>query len=646
MSYLSHAVEQRTRDQFRAEISKLGIAFLLFLSTLVLYILTLAPGPLGGDAGEFQTAASVWGLTHPTGYPLYMLLIKVWALLPIGTVAYRVNLLAAVLAACAIGLFYTALQTLIQHRLASALAALALAFSPLFWSQAIIAEKYALNMLLISGVLAGAVYWAQKPDLGRLNLLALAYGLSLTHHRTMILFVPGLVVFVLGVDPSVRKSRRNLQALLYLVLPLSLYVYLPLVRAWGQPLSNWWPSTPGEWLTYLFALGHMCEPASANLPLADRLAVYGQALETQFAVWGLLLAGAGVVYLLRHRRPMAHLTLVSFGLLGFASMAYYLDPRNQNHFLSSFLIVAFWIGSGASAVLRWTGRMLRSRQKAKSLVVASVGLGLCLLPASLLLRSYPELYRQNHQEQPLDIWRQDLNQAQDASRFALAALGQAAPEGVVVCDWEQASLFHYFQQVEACRADVEVIYPIGRLEEVASVDKPLYLARAHPGLADQWHPSTDGPLIALQPNPAFDLPPDASPLDLQLGDSFKLIGFSYGESELHAATVVPLTLYWRAIQKPKCDYSVSLRLFDKAGQEIFKADSQNPVLGTYPTSLWTEGEVIADYYEILLPPDLSPGSYEWGVLMYRTLPEGGWENLKVSGSDAEVALGGEVNVGP
>jgi hypothetical protein len=109
--------------------------------------------------------------------------------------------------------------------------------------------------------------------------------------------------------------------------------------------------------------------------------------------------------------------------------------------------------------------------------------------------------------------------------------------------------------------------------------------------------------------------------------------------------VVPLTLYWRALSVLAHDYSVSLRLFDAAGQEIFKQDSQHPVLGTYPTSQWSAGEVVGDYYEIQLPSDLAPGAYQWGVILYRTLPEGGWENLKVAGGEEEVAVGGTIEVG-
>ncbi len=78
----------------------------------------------------------------------------------------------------------------------------------------------------------------------------------------------------------------------------------------------------------------------------------------------------------------------------------------------------------------------------------------------------------------------------------------------------------------------------------------------------------------------MELPGELSPLGSQLGEAFQLAGFAYGEGDYYPATVVPLTLYWRAIEAPAHDDSVSLRLFDEAGEEVFRGDSQHPVLGT------------------------------------------------------------------
>ena len=75
------------------------IAAGLFLGSLVLYIRTLAPSLLFGDSAEFQTIAHTLGIGHPTGYPVYVLLARLFTLLPIGEVAYRVNLFSAFCAA-------------------------------------------------------------------------------------------------------------------------------------------------------------------------------------------------------------------------------------------------------------------------------------------------------------------------------------------------------------------------------------------------------------------------------------------------------------------------------------------------------------------------------------------------------------------
>ncbi|MBC7260533.1 MAG: DUF2723 domain-containing protein, partial [Chloroflexi bacterium] len=61
-----------------------------------LYLRTLAPSVLISDPGEYQFVLYELGIPHPTGYPLYVLLGYLWSRLPIGSVAYRINLLSAV----------------------------------------------------------------------------------------------------------------------------------------------------------------------------------------------------------------------------------------------------------------------------------------------------------------------------------------------------------------------------------------------------------------------------------------------------------------------------------------------------------------------------------------------------------------------
>jgi hypothetical protein len=67
----------------------------LFLLTFLVYLKTLAPGVFGFDSAELATGVFTQGIVHPPGYPLYLLIGKLFTFLPIRDVAYRLNLMSA-----------------------------------------------------------------------------------------------------------------------------------------------------------------------------------------------------------------------------------------------------------------------------------------------------------------------------------------------------------------------------------------------------------------------------------------------------------------------------------------------------------------------------------------------------------------------
>jgi hypothetical protein len=160
-------------------------------AAFAVYLATLSSGVLGGDAGELQFVPPILGLPHPTGYPLQVLVHKLWSYVPIGSVAYRLNLLDAGFAALTVGLVVAVGQALSGRWGPAVAGALALAFGELWWSQAVRGDKYALNGLFLAIVLLLFVRWRAEPRPGRLVALALVYGLSLAHHRSMLLAGPG-----------------------------------------------------------------------------------------------------------------------------------------------------------------------------------------------------------------------------------------------------------------------------------------------------------------------------------------------------------------------------------------------------------------------------------------------------------------------
>ena len=83
------------------------VPFLLFLGVLAVYAATAAPATLFGDPSEYQFIPAISGIAHPPGYAFYTLLAKLWQMLvPLSTVAFRTNRLAAAAGAWGVTVVY------------------------------------------------------------------------------------------------------------------------------------------------------------------------------------------------------------------------------------------------------------------------------------------------------------------------------------------------------------------------------------------------------------------------------------------------------------------------------------------------------------------------------------------------------------
>ncbi|XP_052639504.1 transmembrane protein 260 isoform X3 [Harpia harpyja] len=132
-----------------------GTAGALGAAVAALYTATLPPTLPGGDAGELITAAYELGVAHPPGYPLFTLLAKLaTGLLPVGSPAYRVNLLCGLLGAAAASLLFYTVFRLSGSYAGGILAAGVFSFSRLTWQWSIAAEVFSLNNLFVGLLMA------------------------------------------------------------------------------------------------------------------------------------------------------------------------------------------------------------------------------------------------------------------------------------------------------------------------------------------------------------------------------------------------------------------------------------------------------------------------------------------------------------
>ena len=124
-------------------------AILLFIFTAVIYFQTFSPSIYGADSGDLVSAAVVGGIAHPPGYPLYLIISRLFLLLPGLTPAAKINLFSLVTSATVAAAVYLLLFRLTKDRLAAVISSLTLALTVPFWLYSTIAEVYLLNSLFV-----------------------------------------------------------------------------------------------------------------------------------------------------------------------------------------------------------------------------------------------------------------------------------------------------------------------------------------------------------------------------------------------------------------------------------------------------------------------------------------------------------------
>jgi len=635
-----------------------AIASLAGLLAGLIYWLGAAPGVLFGDGGELQFAAWTAGLPHPTGYPLYMLLGWAWSHLLAGlnltSPARAMNLLSVGFAVFAVMLTYLLARTVIElaapaspaivQRLAALLATLTFAFTPTFWSQALITEVYTLHAAFVALLLGLSVRWYKEVKQERaggepgpftfrsqpvpaLIVLALLLGFSLAHHRTTLLLIPVLVIFIWRQDGyRLRRPRWLISLGLLTLLPLSLYLYVPLRLPHSDYLQM--ELAPGQTIDlinrsprgvigYILGRTFASELEGASTLLANLAGLPGRFL-AELGPVGLGLALLGLLTLLAtRRRRLLWLTGGSFVLLTGFNLVYTIEDI-QVFYIPSYLIAALWIGVAAAWIgqeftrqlLRWQLRPLPAGRLAGLLLL----LPLLALPGWLFLTHADSLDRSGH-TWPDQWWRRLL--AADPPAGAL----------LISNDRDEIMPLWYMQQVEGLRPDLNGLFPgllpgegwanIGQvLDNGLASGRPAYLIKPMPELAVK---------VALGPNDSAGLTPVTGlaagrtpmrPQDSVIGDLVRLTGYDVSLVQVQPGQAFDVDLYWQPLQKMPVDYTSFVHLRLPNGERIAQSDI---LLGGvyYPTSLWKPGEVLLDRHRIDVPVDAPPGPYELQAGMYQ-----------------------------
>jgi hypothetical protein len=589
------------------------VPFLIFLLAFTLYAATAAPATLFGDPSEYQFIPAVLGIAHPPGYAFYILLAKLWqTLVPIGSIAFRTNLLAAVAGAWAVTAVYlivrdlqsstAALRSLVVTAFVPSLfASLSLAAAPDHWQHAIHANAHIVSAALATTHLWLLVRWWRTEDDRWLAAFALTLGLAATHHPITLMGGPAYGLFILAVRPRILRQWRTLLILTgCLLLGLMPLLYYPL-RSPNLPLgfeprdmNTWegfWRHTTAKGLRVNFFHFGLADQL-------DRALVFWSLLRLQFPLPVIALIAVGLFRLVRHTPKLALLVCLFLLAHLLFTLNFYQDI--MAYLLIPFAGLAIVAGIGALAAIELLWRFADSSLQSP---ISNFLLALLLL-AWPILRGVQNLTR--------GISLHDFTAAEAyvaAVHDRFAGSGEGA---VLLSDWEHLTpLFvHIYAQGETLdEADVKKLVYVNPADGPTWVrnvwenieEGPIYVVGYRPSLRDEgFRLLPDGPFYRVIAPPVTDAAP-THPLDIWADGRVHILGYDVPTTVVRAGEPLELVLY-QSVTEPL--------------EEIWMPYAQlGPVEARWTTDSrlltpqWLPGEIIVEAYELPVPFGLVPGEY-------------------------------------
>ncbi len=283
-------------------------AAFVFVSSLVVYLLTIAPTVVFWDVGEFIAAANMLQVPHPPGSPLFLLLTRLAIIFPfVSDVAMRAHAFTALSSAASILFSYLVMVRFIRNfhestssvldKLAvygsSAIGALSLAFSNTTWNNSIESEVYGMSMLFLTAVMWLAMRWLERSDrVGNekyIVLIAYLIGLSLGVHLLALLAIFPIMLIIYF--KRYEFSFNSFVKLWAVAVITFLIVYPGIVTVLPGMMDGDWNNTKNEFIAYV-----------------------------PWIIIALVMYGAYTSY--QKKQKMLHIALLSMGLIFFGYTTY------------------------------------------------------------------------------------------------------------------------------------------------------------------------------------------------------------------------------------------------------------------------------------------------------------------------------------
>jgi hypothetical protein len=436
------------------------LAALLGVGFLSIYIRTLAPSLLWGDSAEFQTLSYTLGMTHPSGYMTHIMIGKLFTYLPLGNVAYRVNLVSAFFGALAVAQVYLIVRLSGGIPMAGVSACLMLGLIPLFWRNALVAESYAPAAGMITTIWLLFLCWRNTGKWQYLFLSGLAGGLSVGIHSTVVMTAAAvLVVMLLTARKRMEWAGAVAGALLGLLITILFFLFLDrhnppssiyntaffsiLHSADGSFSGDF--DTPLKRFLAIFPAGHFWEYyfSASDAETERRLIEY----VSLHPIWALGLSLAGAFAWFKFNWRHAIYPLISFLIIW--SFAVTVSFSIYQEFYTPLAVFVFvWYGFGASKIFEAVSHLLSQKPIALRSAQILMSAALIVLPLwqfhadliSGIRFGYTTFVRRDH---IYPVFAPD-----KAIRDALKVVNNVPANAIVFTDWDKLYSYVYTAHIE------------------------------------------------------------------------------------------------------------------------------------------------------------------------------------------------------
>lgn len=424
------------------KLSKFILPIILFLFSFILYAKTLLPSVGFWDTGEFQTIAYSFDIAHPTGYPTYIILGKIFlTLFPIGSVAWRMNLLSAIYTSLGVAILGVLIKKVTKNTFISFALGTLVSVCPMLWRVSVVADPHSLHFLFTSIYLFLTYKISEEKEIHLLPVLYLVTGVSLGNHMLSVFFLPALLVTSF---PTFKRKEWVLlgKSVLFLLLGSSVYLSLFIISSFKPPLTidysirtlsdlrkivfgqdfsglmgTWTKGTMGESIKFYFDL------ASSSLP-----------------AYFLAFALPGLIFQFKKNVKLGLSTFLLWGSTLYFSIRYQ-NAAIERYFILPQVIYVIWMSYFFSVLLNAIENNL-GKIKYRNFFTTICSILVLLSSATLISKNYKNI------DQSENLW---------ANTWSEEVLDNLEPNSVIFSWWSYSTPLWYQQKINGLRPDVLII---------------------------------------------------------------------------------------------------------------------------------------------------------------------------------------------